>query len=120
MWKHQDAVNWLTDQGLITPKSSHAEVIAAFAANRNRYRKSEQYLGLVGSHAETAAAEKAAAKEARAAERAAAKAAADAAKPAKEAKPAKAAAAPAKATTKATKAPAKAASKASKSESPFD
>lgn len=120
MWKHQDAVNWLTSEGLITPKSTQAEVIAAFAANRNRYRKTEQYQTLVGSHAETTSAAKEAAKAERAAARAASKAEADAAKAAApKATKAAAKAAPAKATTKAAaKAPAKKA--ASKVESPFD
>jgi hypothetical protein len=115
LWKHQDAVNWLTEQGHITPKSSQAEVVAAFAANRNAYRKTDQYRTLVDGRAETTAAEKAAASAAKAATKAAAKAA--------EAKAPKAAA---KETTKApTKAATKAASKASskassKADSPFD
>src|SRR5512143_3650863 len=100
MYKHQDIVDWLTEEGHITPKSTQAETIAAAFANRNAYRATERYRDLVEAHkgdAEAAAAE-------RAAERAA--------------KPAKAA----KATKAAVKAPAKAAAKkASKaSDSPFD
>lgn len=126
MWKHEDIVEWLTDEGKITPKSSQAEVIAAFAANRNAYRRTERYHTLVEGHGATLEAERAAAKEAKAAERAqareakaaekaAAKAAADAAKPAPAAKATKATApaAPAKA-----KRGAKAA--ASTEENPFE
>lgn len=68
MWKHEDFVEWATEEGLITSKSSQAEVVAAFAANRNAYRKTERYTDLVESHK----AELAEAKEARKAERAAA------------------------------------------------
>lgn len=119
MWKHQDAVNWLTEQGLITPKSTQAETIAAFAANRNAYRKTAQYRSLVSGRAESTQAEKEAAKAVKAQAREAAKATKAAEKAAAAPKPTKAAtkAAPAKA---ATKAASKATKAASKSDSPFD
>jgi hypothetical protein len=124
MWKHQDAVNWLTEQGHINPQSSQAEVIAAFAARRNEYRRTDRYRSLVDNHAETAGAEREAAKAAKAAERQAAKeakAAEKAAQPAKATRASKAAAteaapaAPAKAKRGARKAAA-----AASEENPFD
>lgn len=100
MYKHEDVVGWLTDEGHISPNSTQAEVIAAFAANRNAYRKTDRYRNLVQSHAsesqaasEARKAEREAAKEAKAAERAAAKeakAAKEAATPAEPPTPAKA------------------------------
>jgi len=80
MWKHEDIVEWLTELGIIDERSTQAEVIAAFAAKRNEYRRTDRYRALVDNHAaeraaakEAKAAERAAAKEAKAAERAAAK-----------------------------------------------
>ena len=80
MWKHEDIVEWLTELGIIDERSTQAEVIAAFAAKRNEYRRTDRYRALVDNHAEALsaereerAAERAAAKEAKAAERAAAK-----------------------------------------------
>ena len=115
MWKHEDFVEWATEEGLITPKSSQAEVVAAFAANRNDYRKTDRYRDLVESHKESAAEAAAARKAAAAEKRAAAKAEkeAAAAKAEKEAAAAKAEKAPAKATSKTSKAKAT-------DENPFD
>lgn len=130
MWKHEDAVAWLTEEGLINAKSSQAEVVAAFAANRNRYRRTERYQNLENPNTaareaakaakaqerEAKAAERAAAKEAKAKEKAAAaeaKAAETAAAKAAKAEPTKAPAKAAKA-TKATKA-----TKASAADNPF-
>jgi len=80
MWKHEDIPEWLTELGIIDERSTQAEVIAAFAAKRNEYRRTDRYRALVDNHAEALsaereerAAERAAAKEAKAAERAAAK-----------------------------------------------
>lgn len=112
MWKHEDIVAWLTEEGVIDADSSQAEVVAAFAANRNTYRKTDRYRNLVESHKGSAEEEKAARaveREAAKAERAAEREAAKVAKA--EAAAAKAAAAPAEA---APAAPAKAAAKATK------
>lgn len=111
MFKHEDIVGFLTDEGLITPQSSQAEVIAAFAANRNRYRRTDRYRNLVETH-RSAGAE---AVEARKAERAAAKAAkAEERAAAKEAKATEAAAAKAAAAAKETAATPEAPAKATR------
>lgn len=132
MYKHEDVVGWLTDEGFITPQSTQAEVIAAFAAQRNAYRRTERYATLVATHAEegkAAKAEATAAREAAKAERAEARAAAkaekEAAKAAAEAEKAAAAeAAPAEKPAKATRASKRAAAKAADAgegdENPFD
>lgn len=121
MWKHEDFVEWATEEGLLTAKSSQAETIAVFAANRNAYRKTARYRDMVEAHkgeAQEAAAARKAERAAAAAERKAAKEAA-----AKE-KAAKAEKAPAKAPAKkaAAKATTKARSKATAAsdENPFD
>lgn len=76
MYKHEDVYEWLLEEGIITPKSTGPEIIAAFAARRNDYRKTDRYEQLIESHKaeQEAAAEaererKAAEREARAAER---------------------------------------------------
>lgn len=79
MWKHEDIYEWLTEEGEIDSESSGPEIIAAFAARRNAYRKTQRYIDLVESHAKEAEEAKAARAEAREtakAEREAAKAAA--------------------------------------------
>jgi hypothetical protein len=103
MWKHEDFVEWATEEGKLDPSASQAETIAVFAANRNAYRATERYRDLVESHKAEASEAAAARKEAREAERAE-KAAA------KEAEKAEKAAAKEKAETT-EKAPAKAAAK---------
>lgn len=112
MWKHEDAYEWLLSEGLISKTSTGPEIIAAFAANRNAYRKTDRYRSLVESHADVIASEREQAKAERAEKRAAEKAERDAeraaAKEAKaaerEAAKASKAAAPAKKAAKATKA----------------
>lgn len=131
MYKHEDAAAWLTEQGLIDADSTQGEVIAAFAANRNAYRRTDRYRALVEA-GDPSKAEQAAAKEAAKAEKEAAKAVkaqereeAKAAKAAvKEAEKATKAAAAAAATTpaepvKATKATKKAAKATAGTEDPF-
>lgn len=110
MWKHEDIFQWLIDEGKLTPTSSGPEVIAAFAANRNAYRKTDRYAALVASHAESSVAEREQAKVAREAEKAERAAARAAAKAEKDAAKEAAAKAKAEAATaaEATPAPAKA------------
>lgn len=86
MWKHEDIYEWLIEEGAITEDSSGPEVIAAFAAKRNAYRKTERYEALVEEHKAKADEERAARAEAREA----AKAEREAAKAAKEAEKAEA------------------------------
>ena len=111
MWKHEDFVEWATEEGILSKGMSQAEVIAGFAANRNAYRRTDRYRSLVESHREDAAEAKA--------EAAAARKAAAAEKKAAEAEKA-----PAKATAKKAAAPAKktTARRGGKSteENPFD
>lgn len=120
MFKHEDFVQWATEQGLLKGGESPAQTIAVFAANRNAYRKTPRYLSLREAGDPTKAerdAARQAEKEQKAAQRAteraekqAAKEAAAAEKAAKaegaatKAPPKEAVAAPAKATKKATKA----------------
>lgn len=125
VWKHQDFVEWATEEGLLDAKAGQAETIAVFAANRNAYRKTERYRTLVDSHKEEATAAAAERKEAaakaraeKAAEREAAKAEKAAAKEtAKEAETTKA---PAKAAAPAKKTAAKKAAAKASEENPFD
>jgi hypothetical protein len=113
MWKHEDFVEWATEEGLLSPKATQAQTISVFAANRNAYRRTDRYRSMVDSHRETAAetraaaqAEAKAAREAKAAEKATAEKA-----------PAKKAAAPAKAAAKKTTSRSKA---AASEDNPFD
>lgn len=112
MYKHEDIFEWLKEEGALTDESTGPEIIAAFAANRNRYRKTERYANLVRTYndgaearAEEARAAKEAAKAAKDAEREQAKAAKAAEKEA--AKAEREAAAKAKAEEKAAKESAK-------------
>lgn len=117
MWKHEAMVEWLTEQGFITPKSSQVEVVAAAFAHRVEWRKSERYLGLENP----AAAEREAAREKREAERAAKAEEREAAKAkrAEEREAARAAKAAEKEAAKATKAAAaQKSTAASKQEAP--
>ncbi len=113
VWKHEDFVQWATDEGFMPENASPAQAIAVFAAKRVAYRQTDRYRGLVDTHrnskaeqAEARAAERAQAKEAKAAEAEEAKAAKAAER---EAARAEKAAAKATASTEATPAPAKAA-----------
>lgn len=76
MEKHEAFVEWYdSTYGGSLADLSPAEVIAAFAAKRNEFRRSEGYLSQWGPEArEARKAERAAEREAKAAERAAAKA----------------------------------------------
>jgi hypothetical protein len=85
MYKHEDIVAWLTEEGKLTAESTQAETIAAFAANRNAYRKTDRYRQLVASHAESTEAQRAEAQAAREAAKAEKAAARQAEKEAKEA-----------------------------------
>jgi hypothetical protein len=117
MVKHEDAYNWLVEQGHINAKSSGPEVIAAFAARRNEYRRTDRYRNLVdgiASSREAQAAERAQAREAAKAEKAAA------AEKAKADKAAAAKAKPAKTAAKATKATAKASKASASDDNPFE
>jgi hypothetical protein len=70
MWKHEDFVEWATEEGLLGSDADQATTIAVFAANRNKYRATSRYRDLVESHreeAETAKKEAAAARKAKAA-----------------------------------------------------
>lgn len=91
MWKHEDFVEWASEDGYLDSDAEQAMTIAVFAAKRNEYRKTSRYRDLVESHREEAEEAKKTAAAERKAKRDAEKAA--------EAKTAKA---PAKA-TKATK-----------------
>lgn len=86
MWKHEDAFDWLVSEGHLTEDASGPEIIAAFAARRNEYRRTDRYKALVESHA----AEAEEARQRRAEEREAAKAAREAEKAAKAEEKAKA------------------------------
>lgn len=74
MWKHEDFVEWATEEGYLDPKADQASTIAVFAAKRNEYRKTDRYRDLVESHREEAAEAKAAAAKERKEKAAAAKA----------------------------------------------
>ena len=92
MWKHEDFVEWATEEGYLTSKMSQAQTIAVFAAKRNEYRRTDRYRSMVESHREDAAEAKAEAAAARKAANAEKKAAAEKAAPKEKAAPAKAAA----------------------------
>lgn len=110
MWKHEDFVEWATEEEYLDPKADQATTIAVFAAKRNEYRRTERYRDLVEEHRESAAE----AKQAAAAERKAKKEA----EKAKE-KPAAAKKAPAKKTA-AKKTTSKRRGAAASEENPFD
>lgn len=74
MFKHEDIFEWLIEKGLVTEDSTGPEIIAAFAARRNEYRRTSRYQALVAAHNDGKADRDAAAL----AERAAAKAAKEA------------------------------------------
>lgn len=106
MYKHEDIFAWMVEQGHLAADASPPQVIAAFAAHRNAYRKTERYATLVASHAETAKAAEAEARAAREAEKQAkseAREAERAAKEAAKAEAAKAAEKPAEKPAKATR-----------------
>ena len=107
MWKHEDFVEWATEEGILDVDDDQPTTIAIFAAKRNLYRATDRYRTMVEDHRESAATEKAEAAAERKAKTAEAKAA--------EAK------APAKKAT-AKKAPAKRKGRAApaEEENPFD
>lgn len=112
MWKHQLFVAWLKrEHGVNLEQEDAASVIAWFAAKRNEFRKSEDYINAVNAHTEARDAAKAERAEARASKPKAEKAVKKTAKKA----PAKKATGP----TKTAKRGARKAAAAAAEDSPF-